>query len=84
MGIRSRSRVLTFLGVVDPEKVRTNLVPLDLSKHDLSAPALASAAAERGVLIAAMLPQVARLVTHLDLDEAGVDQAIDVLSDLLA
>jgi threonine aldolase len=81
---RQIAEALAPYGVVDPEKVRTNLVPLDLSKHDLSAPALASAAAERGVLIAAMLPHVARLVTHLDLDEAGVDQAIDVLSDLLA
>ena len=78
------AEALAPFGVVDPERVRTNLVPLDLSKSDLDAPALAARAAERGVLIAAMLPHVARLVTHLDLDDEGVDQAIEVLSDLLA
>jgi threonine aldolase len=81
---RQIAEALAPFGVVDPEKVRTNLVPLNLSKHDLDAPTLAARAAERGVLIAAMLPGLARLVTHLDLDEAAVDQAIDVLSDLLA
>lgn len=70
-------------GVVESASVRTNLVILDLAKSELDAPALAAAAAERGVLIAAMLPRKARLVTHLDVDDAGVDQAIEVLSELL-
>ncbi|GAA1627581.1 threonine aldolase family protein [Actinoplanes couchii] len=77
------AEALAPFGVIDPERVRTNLVPLDLSKHDLDAPTLAARAAERGVLIAAMLPQTARLVTHLDLDDEAMDQAIEVLSDLL-
>jgi threonine aldolase len=71
------------LGVVDAATVRTNLVLLDLTKVALDAPALAAAAAERGVLIAAMLPRTARLVTHLDIDDAGIDRAVDVLGDLL-
>jgi threonine aldolase len=71
-------------GVVDPATVRTNLVLLDLTRSTLDAPALAARAAEQGVLLAPMLPRVARLVTHLDVDDAGVDQAIDVLSALLA
>jgi threonine aldolase len=70
-------------GVVDAAGVRTNLVPLDLTKAALDAPSLAAAAAQRGVLIAAMLPRTARLVTHLDVDDAGIDQAADVLGDLL-
>jgi len=75
---------LERFGVVDARAVRTNLVPLDLSKASLDAPALAAAAAERGVLIAPMLPRVARLVTHLDVDDTGLDVAIDVLSGLLS
>jgi threonine aldolase len=70
-------------GVVDAAAVRTNLVILDLAKSALDAPALAAAAADRGVLIAAMLPKKARLVTHLDVDDEGIDRAIEVLSDLL-
>ncbi|GIE84855.1 threonine aldolase family protein [Actinoplanes regularis] len=75
---------LAPLGVVDPGRVRTNLVPLDLTKAPLDAPALAAAAASRGVLIAAMLPKLARLVVHLDVDDEGIDEAIAVLSVLLA
>jgi threonine aldolase len=74
---------LSPLGVVDAATVRTNVVLLDLSKTMLDAPALAAAAAERGVLLAAMLPRLARLVTHLDVDDAGIDRAIEVLTGLL-
>ncbi|AEV82596.1 threonine aldolase [Actinoplanes sp. SE50] len=75
---------LAPLGVVDPALVRTNLVPLDLTKAPLDAPELAAAAARRGVLIAAMLPKLARLVVHLDVTDDDVDEAISVLTVLLA
>ncbi|HET6531111.1 MAG TPA: GntG family PLP-dependent aldolase [Actinoplanes sp.] len=75
---------LECFGVVDPVAVRTNLVLLDLTKAPLDAPALAAAAAEQGVLLAPMLPRLARLVTHLDVDDNGIDRAIEVLSGLLA
>jgi len=81
---RRLAAALEPFGVVDASSVRTNLVLLDLSKAALDAPALTAAAAERGVLIAAMLPRIARLVTHLDVDDAGIDRAIDVLGSLLA
>jgi threonine aldolase len=75
---------LTHYGVVDPASVRTNLVLLDLTKAPLDAPSLAAAAAERDVLLAPMLPRLARLVTHLDVDDDGIDRAIEVLSGLLS
>jgi threonine aldolase len=80
---RRLAEALAPYGVIDPERVRTNLVPLDLSKTSLDAPALAAAAAERGVQISPMLPHLARLVTHLDIDDNGLDQAIDVLGAIL-
>ena len=79
---RRLASALEPLGVVDAP-VRTNLVLLDLSKAVLDAPALAAAAADRGVLLAPMLPRLARLVTHLDVDDAGIDLAIEVLTGLL-
>ncbi|WP_097319949.1 threonine aldolase family protein [Paractinoplanes atraurantiacus] len=78
------AEALAPLGVVDPSRVRTNLVLLDLSKSSLDAPTLAARAAERDVLIAPMLPKIARVITHLDVDDAGVDRAIEVLSDILS
>ncbi|MFI5491995.1 threonine aldolase family protein [Actinoplanes sp. NPDC051859] len=80
---RRLAESLAPLGVTDPAAVRTNLVLLDLTKAALDAPALAAAAAEQGVLIAAMLPRTARLVTHLDLDDDATDRAIGVLTELL-
>jgi threonine aldolase len=59
--------------------VRTNIVPLDLSKHPLDARALGSAARAEGVLVSVLGPRIARLVTHLDLDDAAVDRAIERL-----
>ncbi|WP_434744055.1 threonine aldolase family protein [Micromonospora sp. SH-82] len=63
--------------------VRTNLVPLDLSKSTLDAPAVGAAARAEGVLISVLGPSVARLVTHLDLDDAGVEHAVEVLTRIL-
>jgi threonine aldolase len=71
-------------GVVEPARVATNLVMLDLSKHPLDAPAVVTAAATDGVLVGAMAPRLVRLATHLDVDDAGVDWAIDVVSAILA
>jgi threonine aldolase len=68
--------------VVDPVAVETNIVVLDLTAGP-SAPALAAAAREQGVLVSVLGPHVARLVTHLDVDDDGIDRAIAVLGDLL-
>jgi threonine aldolase len=75
---------LAPFGVVDAGAVRTNIVPLDLTKAAVDAPALGAAAKAKGVLVSVMGPRIVRLVTHLDLDDAGVDQAIEVLTAILA
>ncbi len=46
-------------------------------------PTVAGKAREEGVLVSALGPQFLRLVTHLDVDDAGIDRAIDVLAPLL-
>lgn len=70
-------------GLVDPTRVRTNLVMLDLGKFAIDAPAVAAAAAAQGVLVTAMAPRLVRLVTHLDLDDAAIDRTIEVLTPIL-
>ena len=64
---------------VDPASVETNMVVLE----DVEAPALAEAAKARGVLVSQVSPTRVRLVTHLDVDRAGIDRAADVLTELL-
>ncbi|MGN9808727.1 threonine aldolase family protein [Micromonospora sp. BQ11] len=63
--------------------VRTNLVPLDLTKAPLDAHALAAAARSRGVLLSVLGPRTARLVTHMDVDDTAIDRATDVLTTIL-
>ena len=70
--------------VVDPASVETNIVPLDLTGATLDGPQLAEKARAEGVLVSVVGPRRARLVTHLDVDDAGVDRAAQVLARLLA
>lgn len=69
--------------VVDPADVETNIVVLDLSRGP-SAAQLAGAAREQGVAISVLGARTARLVTHMDVDDDGIDRAVDVLSGLLS
>jgi threonine aldolase len=59
----------------DPSRVPTNIVVLDVP----DAAGVAVAAAEQGVLVSALGPRFLRLVTHLDVDDAGVERAVEVL-----
>ncbi|MCU0301692.1 MAG: beta-eliminating lyase-related protein [Candidatus Nanopelagicales bacterium] len=68
--------------VVDPADVETNIVVLDLARGP-SAPALAAAARERGVLVSVLGTHVARLVTHLDVGDPGIELAAGVLGELV-
>jgi threonine aldolase len=80
---RRLAGALAPYGIVDAGRVVTNIVPLDFSKSTVDAPTLGAAARERGVLVSVLGPRVGRLVTHLDVDDAGVDRAVAVLTDLL-
>jgi threonine aldolase len=70
-------------GLVDPARVQTNIVPLDFSKSTMDGPTLGALARERGVLVSVLGPWFGRLVTHLDVDDAGIDRAVDVLTGIL-
>jgi threonine aldolase len=64
---------------VDPSSVETNMVVLE----GVEAPLVAEAAKARGVLVSQVSATRIRLVTHLDVDRAGIDRAADVLAELL-
>ncbi len=81
---RRIAEALAPFGVVDADRVRTNIVALDLRKTALGAHEFGAAAREQGVLVSVLGPYAGRLITHLDLDDAGVDRAIGVLTGLLS
>lgn len=69
--------------LVDPEKVVTNIVGLDLSHVGITAAELTARCKEAGLLISALGPHYARLVTHLDFDDAQCDESIEILKRAL-
>ncbi len=81
---RRLAEALAPYGVVDPARVVTNLVPIDLTKTVRTAPEFVAAAAERGVQVGVMGEWYARAVTHLDVDDDGIEHAAAVLSRLLS
>ena len=69
--------------VINPEKVETNIVGLQLNEIDMTSQQLADAAKKENVLVSALGPKYARLVTHLDVSDSDVREAAEVLASIL-
>lgn len=69
--------------LIDPATVETNIVGLNLKELGLSASDFAERTKNSGLLIGALGPYFARLVTHRDFDDQQCEQAIDILRKTL-
>lgn len=67
---------------LDPEDVETNIVIFDVTGPRDAATVVARLL-ERGVRMGALGPRTVRAVTHLDVDAAGVDRALDAARAVL-
>ncbi len=65
--------------LIDPSTVMTNIVGLDLAHLPISAAEFATRCREKGLWISALGPKYARLVTHMDFDDAQCTEAIEIL-----
>jgi threonine aldolase len=65
------------------DQVETNIVPLDLSPLEIDAATVAALCRADGVLVSVVGPRRVRLVTHLDVDDAGIERAIGALQRAL-
>jgi threonine aldolase len=63
---------------LDPDEVETNFVPIP------DEPGLEERLRERGVLVGDLRPGWLRAVTHLDVSDADIDQAIEEMQEVLA
>jgi threonine aldolase len=81
---RRLADALAPFGVVDAEKVRTNIVALNLAKSTMDGSTVGIKARAEGVLVSVMGPRLVRLVTHLDVDDDGIDHAIEVMTGIFA
>ena len=69
--------------LIDPSTVETNIVGLDLASLPITAAELAQRCRDAGLWISALGPKYARLVTHLDIDDAQCAEAIEILKKTL-
>ena len=69
--------------LIDPTMVHTNIVGLDLAALPITAAELAARCKDAGLWISALGPKYARLVTHLDFDDAQCQEAIEILKKAL-
>jgi threonine aldolase len=69
---------------VDLKKVQTNIVFFDVSATGRSATAIRAELAKRHVLCGATGPHAIRMLTHCDVDRAGVERAVSELRAVLA
>ena len=65
------------------EEPETNLVFFDTSGAGLTADALAEKVRREGVLVSTVGPHRVRACTHLDVDAAGVDLAVQAIAGAL-
>ena len=64
---------------IDPSTVETNIVVFECS----DAAWVVGQLEKRGVLVGALSPHVVRAVTHLDVDRAGIDRAVEAFKAVL-
>ena len=69
--------------LIDPSTVETNIVGLDLASLPITAAEFAQRCRDAGLWISALGPKYARLVTHLDFDDAQCSEAIEILKKTL-
>jgi threonine aldolase len=77
------AEALAPFGIVDPDRVQTNIVLIDPMKAGFDVAGLAAGAREAGVLVSVLGPRLGRLITHLDVSDDDLDRAISVLTGLL-
>jgi threonine aldolase len=70
-------------GCVDPTRVQTNIVILEVAGAGWTPAEFVAQAAQGGIRLYPVSPTAVRLVWHLDVDDAGTDQAIYALVPLL-
>lgn len=69
---------------MDPSKVVTNILIFDVKQTGKTAAQISEALKERGVLANATDKFLVRMVTHYDVDRAGVDRAIAAMNEICA
>jgi threonine aldolase len=68
---------------IQPEKVQTNIVLYDVGETGLTSKQFLERLAERKVLGGPVDARRVRMVTHLDVDRAGIEQALRIIAEVV-
>jgi threonine aldolase len=68
---------------IDLDLVQTNIVVFNVKRKDLDAPGLILKLGEQGIKAFAVSPDRIRMVTHKDVDRAGILRTLEVLRTIL-
>ena len=69
---------------VDAAKVQTNIVILDVAGTGMTSAEFSAKLKEAGVLASGVTPETMRMVTHLDVDQAMIEQALEIIAGVAA
>ena len=69
---------------IDPKKVVTNILIFDVTATGRTAADICAALAKKNILSGPTGPHAIRMVTHYDVDRAGIDCALAALAEILA
>ena len=69
---------------LDASKVKTNIVFLDVQQTGRTAAEISAALAKRQILANATGKYAIRMLTHCDVDRAGIERALKVFAEVLA
>jgi threonine aldolase len=67
---------------IDPEKVGTNILVFDISGTGVNSAEFSQRLGERNVLANGVSPTAMRMVTHMDVDRAGCEKALEAVRAL--
>ena len=67
----------------DEPLITAHIILIDLTGSTIDAASFVSAAKEQSIWVSALGPRLVRLITHLDINDADVDRASEVLASLL-
>jgi threonine aldolase len=80
---KALARGLSQISGLTVEEPETNLVFFDTTGSGLTADALAERLRQTGIMVSTVGPYRVRACTHLDVDAAGVAQAIEAIAGIL-
>jgi threonine aldolase len=78
--LAAKAAAIDGLRVVEPD---TNIVMFDIIREGRTATDVVAALAGRGILMVPFTPTRVRAVTHLDVDDHGIDRAAAALADVM-